>query len=763
MNEKMPILAHGEKYIEPIVKKRGSGRKNYIRSYEEARNSMISDLDQIEEELQDNSDMFMHEKVLCVRMEPKFEAKTYCPNQLVGVSPDTMKIIGGRKYTYQVQNNYEDKAKLYYIRTENEGIRRLSDTLRDGLRDSQESWQHTIQSIRGIDIMPGDEKLMGFPQEWEDGCVEFVIHPLGEGDIAHKTIDRFLALSGLDESQVSIRGYEDGLTFIEAMVLREDLANVIDFNPLRSVHPIGDYDEEILRSVSENGPKPPDRSGSHEIIIGVFDSGIDDSLPYFSGCTENIDLVQNDIRNYAHGSEVAGTLLYGNIRKLDHNADLQPSREYVKMFRVFPEDGTTYSENPEGKLGLYETIDHIENQVSAHPEIKLYNISLGPNMPIIDDELNRFTYALDRLTYQMGEYGVNPLFTVACGNDGLRLMNRIQSPSDMINGLGVGAYTINDLNDPCRAEYSCIGPGREGAKVKPDILEFGGDQKYPFISTSDEPGKVVTCAGTSMAAPLAMHKVAEMMAESEEISPHLARSILIQNAWLPDGKDRTFEEGYGYSTKDAAEMLECSNNSVTILYEGSLESRTIARLPIFAPGINSTVGNVNITWTITTVVNPDINDVDAYSGNGIEDTFYPHSQKFIFRKGKNEVKLNLLEEGSGPRMQKLLDAGYTQSQMPISRSTKPYKDETVLRSVDLKWDTVVRKSVRMRGKSLYMPFITVHAMGRNGHEKDCVKYFIAITIEAKKYKGSLYDSILRTYPRLEQIRLKNANRIRVAQ
>ena len=125
--------------------------------------------------------------------------------------------------------------------------------------------------------------------------------------------------------------------------------------------------------------------------------------------------------------------------------------------------------------------------------------------------------------------------------------------------------------------------------------------------------------------------------------------------------------------------------------------------------------------------------------------------------------MNLLVEGSGPRMQKLLDAGYTQSQMPISRSTKPYKDETVLRSVDLKWDTVVRKSVRMRGKSLYMPFITVHAMGRNGHEKDCVKYFIAITIEAKKYKGSLYDSILRTYPRLEQIRLKNANRIIVTQ
>lgn len=177
--------------------------------------------------------MFMHEKVLRVRMEPKFEAKTYCPNQLVGVSPDTMKIIGGRKYTYQVQGNHGDKAKLYYIRTENDGIRKLRDTLMDGLRDSQASWRHTIQSIRGIDIMPGNEKFMGFPQEWKDGCVEFVIHPLGGGDTTNRTISRFLALSGLDESKVSVHGYEDGLTFMGAMASRDNLANVIGFNPLR--------------------------------------------------------------------------------------------------------------------------------------------------------------------------------------------------------------------------------------------------------------------------------------------------------------------------------------------------------------------------------------------------------------------------------------------------------------------------------------------------------------------------------------------------
>lgn len=63
----------------------------------------------------------------------------------------------------------------------------------------------------------------------------------------------------------------------------------------------------------------------------------------------------------------------------------------------------------------------------------------------MDDNISRFTYALDRLTYNVEEGEINPLFCTAVGNDGNRgeYLNRIQTPSDMVNGLAVGAYTYN--------------------------------------------------------------------------------------------------------------------------------------------------------------------------------------------------------------------------------------------------------------------------------------------------------------------------------
>ena len=759
MSDKMPILAHGENYIEAVIKRTGAGTKKYPGSYEDAKNRIISDLDAIADDLEDKPEMFMPEKVICVRMEPKFEAKSYSPDPIVSAVSDGMKIIGGRKYTYAVHEETEEKAKLYYVRTQTNGIKKLKNILSEGFRDNQESWKHSIQSIRTIDLMPGKEKMMGFSQKWSEGFVEFVLHPLGE-DTVQGTVDHFIRLSRLDESDVNIREYNDGLTFIAAKASRSILDVIADFNPLRSVHPICDYDENVLRSMTVEGPKPPLKNTSPEVTIGTFDSGIDDTLPYFSGYAENIDLVKNDRRNYEHGSGVTGALLYGSLRGVDSKTVLDPPREYVKMFRVLPEDGTTYAGNPEGKLGLYETIDHIEETVKKYPEIKLFNISLGPHMPIIDDELNRFTYALDRLVFDTGKDGINPLFTVACGNDGNTEINRIQPPSDMINGIAVGAYTMNSLNEPYRASYSCVGPGREGAKIKPDILEFGGSLDCPFISVSKEAGKVSTYAGTSLAAPLAMHKVAEMIADSEEISPQLARTILIQNADLPEGKGHTNEEGYGYLIKNPEEMLRCSDNKVTILYEGVLGAPMTAKLPVFSPGIEKVKGNVTITWTIATVVNPDINDVDAYSGNGIEDTFYPHSYKYTFRRGKESESLNLLEEGSSARKQKLIDNGYTKAMMPNSRAAKKYKNENELRNIDFKWDTAIKKTVTMRGSSLYEPFITVHALGRNGHKGDDVRYFMVVTIEAPNYYGSMYDEILRAYPRLEQIKTRNVNRVR---
>ena len=85
---------------------------------------------------------------------------------------------------------------------------------------------------------------------------------------------------------------------------------------------------------------------------------------------------------------------------------------------------------------LYEIIDIIEKVVPKNKDIKIYNISFGPPGPILDDSISRFTYALDKLAYEE-----DVLFVVAVGNDGENILNRIQAPADLVNGLGIGAYT----------------------------------------------------------------------------------------------------------------------------------------------------------------------------------------------------------------------------------------------------------------------------------------------------------------------------------
>ena len=102
----------------------------------------------------------------------------------------------------------------------------------------------------------------------------------------------------------------------------------------------------------------------------------------------------------------------------------------------------------------------------------------------------------------------------------------------MVNGLGVGAYSITPDNRKIRADYSCIGEGREGAKIKPDFLEFGGSLDRPFIIAGATPNTLAASAGTSFSSPLAVNKIGQLMAKSESITPHIGRTLLIHNAQI---------------------------------------------------------------------------------------------------------------------------------------------------------------------------------------------------------------------------------------
>ena len=477
------------------------------------------------------------------------------------------------------------------------------------------------------------------------------------------------------------------------------------------------------------------------ITVGVFDGGADDTLPLLNGHVRAIDCVSTAPNSefMSHGTAVCGAILHGNLAGKTKSDILPIPCVSVESYRVLP----IMNQND---FELYEAVDAIEATVSNRPDIKLYNLSFGPVGAIVDDSINRFTYVLDKLTYDVPNGESSPLFCVAVGNEGSLAdpLNRIQSPADMVNGLGIGAYTYLINGTKTRAPYSCIGSGREGAKVKPDFLDFGGSIDRPFVVVGLQANSLSATAGTSFASPLAVNKIGKLMAQSESVVPHLGRTLLIHHAAIDDSLSQE-EQGYGYCNEEADEILTCEDKKVTILYSGTLEPAETVHLPIFAPKINDVNGFVEITWTITTIVAPYANDPDAYTNNCIEDAFIPHNMTYNFYKKDKSgsiistERINLLKEDSAIKVKSLLEQGYERGGFPVSRSAKRSWNESDLRASDLKWDTVIKKRHRMQGSSLLNPALTLHAIDRNGFNAQHIQYHVAVSIDAPKYAGSLYE------------------------
>lgn len=131
------------------------------------------------------------------------------------------------------------------------------------------------------------------------------------------------------------------------------------------------------------------------------------------------------------------------------------------------------------------------------------------------------------------------------------------------------------------------------------------------------------------------------------------------------------------------------------------------------------------------------------------------------KRGAATQRINLLDETKIPLVKQLIDSGYKQSSVPVSHPAKRRWDEDDLRSVDLKWDTMIHKDITMRSSSLFNPTLTLHALGRNGFDTERIRYNVVITIKAPRYEGSLYDAILQTYQNLTPIEIRNISRLTV--
>jgi hypothetical protein len=763
------ILGNGEQYIRP-VSKRSSGRSpEPPRSYSDARDLVkrgVTTALQAFEALPE-AKKNPEEPVFCLRLHPDVTAKTYSPEAIFDDVPD-LRAIGSRNYREDIERvaptrrmeKQREKAeavvsgRLVFVQSTPQGFERFLRQLDRPESRIKKQFREEIRRIERFDVLSPAEQIIGFPEDWVEGRAELIFHPTrSRPELRREFVFELFEEVGVEDQRSQVRQYPRGPTFISCRLTRKSLDALAGTNPLRAAHPLSFEGLTDLRSASmAAAPQPPKSTTRSTIKVGMFDGGIDPNLPLLRGHVEEDRTLEiktpPEALGVMHGTAVAGALLYGELNGRNAKHELPAPPVYVVSIRALP------TSDP-ADVDLYEAIDVVEKAVPARSDIKVFNLSFGPTGPIEDDTLSRFTYVLDSLavTHKV-------TFFVAVGNTGdLPDYERIQAPSDLVHGVGVGAFTMNGPA-AVHAAYSCRGPGRECGKVKPDLAAFGGCENTPMHLVSTAPGKKLLHWGTSFAAPLASRLGAQASEGFERSSTLLARALLVHTAIHPEG-DPDHLLGHGCVMPTVSEVLSCEEKSVTVVFRGDILPTHMVRLPVPWPEGIAIPGKVHISWTIAALSPVDPNHPGDYTNCCLEETFYPHGLIYQFAppKGQRDSARRLHLSNDSAAITALVAQGWKRAEFPIPESGNAYRDESA-RRLDCKWEPLVRRELTKNASKLHSPFLVLHAIGRN-NAIDRFEYVAVVTVSAPKFEGDLYDRVRSQYPALAPIRLRSEAEIRV--
>lgn len=753
----MPILGKGENYIYPDEVRSGSPISDSRPNFDYVKLKIKSQVADVKEQLKlvDHENR-LSEVVVNFKMSLGYSAKSYHPKALINAID--AKEVGTKKWEGMKQTKKGEElrtGKDIFLRLTDDKLEKLENILSLSSEDLPDNVVNDIRTLEEIYLDTKTSLLNTFTDNWNEGRVEVVLHPF---DILEdEVIDRFKFLFkkyGGEESSLKIRSYSPGPIFISAYVNKKTLEHIIKFNPVRTCHPLefrGLPNLKIQESINIDLPHPPNDRFSSTVKVGVFDGGVNLNSPYVKDFVNEHNPVNTnkDIKYIQHGLGVSGAILYGDLRDYDEYAHLPTPLVNVESYRVLPLTDST-------DFDLYDVIDTIESVVPSRSDIKVFNLSIGPYGPIEDDYISRFTYVIDDLS-KNGER----LFVVAVGNDGdlSEGSNRIQSPSDTVNGLGVGAYSLNGNFEKERASYSCVGSGREGSKIKPDILDFGGSNKFPFhLLGLDGKHRYLAC-GTSFAAPLVSKKAAEVMGLCNMVDPLTAKALIVNSAQHPQEIPNKYY-GYGLVPKATEEILGCTENKISVLYRSRILPKKYAKLEIPVIGNLDYTGKVKIQWTIVVAANPNPVNTEDYTSIAIEDTFYPNNNKYKLKAppGVLPKSKTLNIHTQKKEVDELISQGWEFSKYPITHAPiKPMKEEE--RKIDFKWDTILRKEATLNYSSLENPYLVLHAMDRyvENNISGFFNYSVVVSVEYLTYVGEAYLETVKQFNRLEMAHIRNRN------
>ncbi|MFZ1923574.1 MAG: S8 family peptidase [Xanthobacteraceae bacterium] len=717
------LLGKGERLVESIDGVRGGGAKSHPYTFSEARERLAPMLARAVRgiELLPEAACPNGQAVATVTLNPEYIAKSYFPDNLL--KSVGLEAVGSRPKRITPEKRSKDRQPEETITTELfvMGPRSAFRSWRSSLPNLREdaTGASELATIEQVAAPTVRDKVKGKLPKKGEAVFEVVLHSdaqLGKKNIV-PLFTEYLHNLGL-RRDLERRFFAGGLCFVELEAPVELVDQIATFTAVRALRQMPEL--RILRPSfrssrvpMQNIRLPTQAAIDPNIRAAIFDGGVPKGHP-ITKWAKLIEVpgIGKTIPDFQkHGVAVTSSFLFGHI---DPAKPIARPYAPVDHYRVLD---TAPGQNPHE---LYEVLDRID-KVLVEKEYEFVNLSIGPRLPVEDDDVHAWTAVIDdRLSRG------TTLATIAVGNDGTGLakdgLNRIQVPADCVNALAIGACDSPETPWQ-RCDYSSVGPGRSPGLIKPDFVEFGGCLQRPFIALAESSAFALEATeGTSFSAPAVLHLATGVRAHlGDNLSTLAIRSLLIHTT---EPCDHACEDvGRGRVARSLQDIVLCDDDTVRVVYQGKIAPAHYIRAPIPIPS-GTIPGKVLITATLCYATDVDPHHPGNYTRAGLEAAFRPHDQK---RKDTKQIHADT-KSFFGKAQSGLLE------------------DE--LRRDAWKWENCLHGAVTFMGKSLRNPVFDIHYNarlgGRNFAPEEELAYALVVSVHAK-HLSDLYNKVVRKY------------------
>ncbi|MGY1984121.1 S8 family peptidase [Nocardia gipuzkoensis] len=633
-----------------------------------------------------------------------------------------MKVDGGTEDETYVPTDVRASTQLF-VSTTRANLRAVASRLASSAALTSD--EEEIVAVEEFRLnTPADRLRLPESSPSSETAAELVLH--SDSNVALEGLLDYTHDLGLDLQVALERRIETGgLVFVPVLGTHAAVESLAAYSFTRVVRRMPRLRSQLERPPSpaalHDGFKPvlySTEPADRELTVAVFDGGMpkDSPLSRWVAC-HPLPHSRPLKRFIDHGNDVTSALLFGSV---EPGQPAPVPYGYVDHYQVLDAD------DEDDPYDLYTVIGRIDS-VLRQRKYEFVNVSIGPEMPIEDDEVHAWTAFWD--TYLSDG---TTLATFAAGNNGEGDRPtgnaRVQVPADCVNALAIGASDRIGVGWN-RAAYSAVGPGRAPGVIKPDLLAFGGSEEEPFYVVQSDATAEPRC-GTSFAAPFALRAaLGARTLFGPKLGPLDLKALLIHTAERRPNAV-VADVGHGKVGARLAEMVLCGDGEARVLYQGELTPAKYLRAQIPLPaGLPNGMVRIRATLVYATQVDPA--DPGNYTRSGLDITFRPHDQKFA---GTTQIH---------PKSESFFRASDLDTEQTLRRDAH-------------KWDTVMHAECNKQARSLNNPVFDIHYNARHaGHSTTAappIRYAMVITVSHKRV-SDLYEQVLRSYvTQLEALR-----------